>query len=51
MVQEILCAVNNCKYWADGNKCNAQKIYVVSRTGKEANNSEETDCKTFQPEH
>lgn len=51
MTQEILCEVNNCKYWVDGNKCSAEKIYVVSHTGKEANTTKETDCKTFTPEN
>ena len=50
MAQEVLCEVNNCTYWIAGNKCNAEKIYVVSSKGKEASNSEETDCKTFKPE-
>ena len=51
MAQDVLCEVNNCTYWTAGNKCNADKIYVVSSKGKEASNSEETDCKTFKPEH
>lgn len=51
MAQDVLCEVSNCKYWASGNKCDAEKIYVVSNRGKEANNTEETDCKTFKPEN
>ncbi len=51
MQQEVLCEVNNCQYWANGNKCSAEKIYVVSNKGKEASTSEETDCKTFKPEN
>ena len=51
MQQEVLCEVNNCQFWADGNKCSAEKIYVVSNKGKEASTSEETDCKTFKPEN
>lgn len=50
MEQNILCEVNNCKYWHSGNKCNADEIYVVSHKGKQASNSEDTDCKTFIPE-
>jgi hypothetical protein len=50
MAQVILCEVNNCTFWGSGNKCNADAIYVVSSKGKQASNSEETDCKTFEPE-
>lgn len=50
MAQEILCEVNNCTFWDSGNKCTAEKIYVVSQKGQHASNSEETDCKTFEPE-
>lgn len=49
MAQDVLCEVNSCKFWAAGNKCNASSIYVVSHRGKKASNSEETDCKTFEP--
>lgn len=49
MTQEILCEVNNCKFWGSGNRCNAKSIYVVSQKGKTARSSEETDCKTFVP--
>jgi hypothetical protein len=48
MAKDVLCDVNSCKYWATGNKCNATSIYVVSHRGKQASNSEETDCKTFE---
>ncbi|WP_343840265.1 DUF1540 domain-containing protein [Salinibacillus aidingensis] len=44
-----MCEVKNCKYWAVGNKCTAEAIYVVSHSGKEANHQKETDCKTFEP--
>lgn len=47
MAKDVLCEVNNCKYWASGNKCNADTIYVVSNKGRLASNSTETDCKTF----
>ncbi|MGE7625410.1 DUF1540 domain-containing protein [Viridibacillus sp. NPDC096237] len=50
MTQQILCEVNNCTFWGSGNKCTAAAIYVVSQKGKQASNSEETDCKTFSPE-
>ncbi|MDR7000459.1 DUF1540 domain-containing protein [Neobacillus niacini] len=50
MAQDVLCEVNNCTYWAKGNKCSAEQIYVVSHKGKTADNIQETDCKTFEPE-
>jgi hypothetical protein len=49
MAKDVLCEVNNCSYWGQGNKCQADAIYVVSHTGKKAGSSEETDCKTFEP--
>ncbi|RJG21476.1 DUF1540 domain-containing protein [Paenibacillus thiaminolyticus] len=49
MAKDVLCEVNSCKYWAAGNKCNASSIFVVNRQGRQASNSEETDCKTFEP--
>ncbi|TFB24306.1 DUF1540 domain-containing protein [Filobacillus milosensis] len=51
MAQDVLCEVKNCQYWEEGNKCVADAIYVVSHKGKEAEKSEETDCKTFEPLH
>ncbi len=50
MATDVLCEVNNCVFWDDGNKCSADRIYVVSHKGKQANRTEETDCKTFEPE-
>jgi hypothetical protein len=49
MAQDVLCEVNNCSYWAKGNKCSADQIYVVSFTGDTAETNRETDCKTFEP--
>jgi hypothetical protein len=49
MAQDVKCEVNSCKYWGAGNLCNASSIYVVNRVGgRQASNSEETDCKTFE---
>ncbi|GFN32834.1 DUF1540 domain-containing protein [Paenibacillus xylaniclasticus] len=48
MAKDVLCEVNSCKFWGNGNKCNASSIYVVSRT-HQPRQSEETDCKTFEP--
>ncbi|WP_075982681.1 DUF1540 domain-containing protein [Bacillus massilinigeriensis] len=49
MAKDVLCEVNNCAFWEDGNLCGANQIYVVSQTGEQADTSKETDCKTFQP--
>lgn len=49
MSQEILCEVSNCQFWKSGDRCSASAIYVVSKKGKMAKSSAETDCKTFQP--
>ena len=48
MAKDVLCEVNNCNYWENGNKCSAEQIYVVSHTGKKAQSTQETDCKTFE---
>ncbi|EKN64193.1 protein of unknown function (DUF1540) [Schinkia azotoformans MEV2011] len=50
MAQDVLCEVSNCTYWANGNKCAAESIYVVSHHGKEASSQKETDCQTFEPQ-
>jgi len=46
MAMDVLCEVNSCSFWASGNKCDANQIYIVANK-KVASNSEETDCKTF----
>lgn len=48
MAKDVLCEVNSCKYWANGNKCSAASIFVTSRHGTKARKSEETDCDTFE---
>lgn len=49
MAQDVLCEVNNCVYWEEGNRCSADRIYVVSSRGQTASSQEETDCNTFEP--
>jgi len=49
LAKDVKCEVNSCTYWGAGNLCNASSIYVVNRSGQQASNSEETDCKTFEP--
>lgn len=48
MPENVLCEVNNCTFWGEGNNCNAEEIYVVSYHGKKAEEQKETDCNTFQ---
>ena len=50
LAKDVLCEVNNCHYWAQGNKCSAEEIYVVSHKGSTASTVEETDCQTFTAE-
>ncbi|WP_078409803.1 DUF1540 domain-containing protein [Priestia abyssalis] len=49
MAQDVLCEVINCVHHKQGNRCGASEIYVVSHKGKQADSSQETDCKTFEP--
>lgn len=49
MAKDVLCEVNSCNYWGSGNKCTASSIYVVNNRNKQAANSAETDCQTFEP--
>ncbi|WP_174727431.1 DUF1540 domain-containing protein [Mesobacillus harenae] len=48
MATEVLCNVENCKYWAEGDKCVADSIFVIGEHSREAANVEETACKTFE---
>lgn len=51
MPKDVMCEVDNCTFWSEGNLCSAERIYVVSKKGKKVNNEEETDCYTFQPKN
>lgn len=51
MARDVLCEVKNCTFWEQGNLCGAEEIYVVSHKGEKAEDSKETDCKTFKPTH
>ncbi|MXQ54478.1 DUF1540 domain-containing protein [Shimazuella alba] len=51
MPKDVMCEVNNCTYWGQGNRCEADQIYVVAQHEEQADNSEETDCHTFKPKH
>ncbi|MCA1030722.1 DUF1540 domain-containing protein [Bacillus timonensis] len=51
MAQDVLCEVFNCVHNINNEKkCGASQIFVVSNRGSQAENSQETDCKTFEPE-
>jgi hypothetical protein len=46
---EVKCNVKNCTYWADGDQCVADSIYVIGPHGSRmAVSVEETACKTFE---
>ena len=60
--QEILCEVKSCYFYQDGDRCSANRIYVVNNSRvspnmeigsiggqHHAHSSEETACKTFKP--
>ncbi|WP_082380942.1 DUF1540 domain-containing protein [Bacillus sp. CHD6a] len=50
MAQDVLCEVSSCVHNINAqNKCGATQIYVVNNKERNASNSEETDCKTFEP--
>jgi len=49
MAKDVLCEVNSCRNWASENRCNAESIFIVNNQVKQAHNSAETDCKTFDP--
>jgi glutamine cyclotransferase len=51
VAKDVLCEVENCEYWGQGNVCNAERIYVVTHKETKATTAEETDCKTFEPKH
>jgi hypothetical protein len=51
MPDNVMCEVNNCTFWAQGNMCQADKIYVVAQREEQADSTEETDCHTFEPKH
>ncbi|TCS95065.1 DUF1540 domain-containing protein [Hazenella coriacea] len=48
MPRDVMCEVNNCVYWGQGNLCEAEQIYVVSQQGELASDQAETDCYTFE---
>lgn len=48
MAKDVLCEVDTCIFWSQGNRCDADQIYVVSNVSN-PETTEETDCHTFEP--
>ncbi|MHB8928492.1 MAG: DUF1540 domain-containing protein [Bacillota bacterium] len=62
MASDVKCSVPSCHYWGQGDRCEANSIYVVNAGGgsasmaagtigrkEQAQSSDETACKTFKP--
>ncbi|EGO63428.1 DUF1540 domain-containing protein [Acetonema longum] len=48
-LSNVKCGVSNCRYWESGQRCNASAIEVHTDNGSgQANQSRETNCKTFE---
>lgn len=46
----VKCSVQSCRYWGQGEQCNASAIEVnVDGGGTMARSSEQTNCHTFAP--
>ncbi len=44
----VKCKVESCRYWEQGERCNASAIEVnVDGGGRQAGQSEQTNCHTF----
>lgn len=41
---DVTCVVDSCKYWTEGDLCEADEIRV---TGQGANECQDTNCKTY----
>lgn len=50
MLRNVKCDVDSCKYWAQGNRCDADEIFITSHV-QEAERVKETDCETFELRH
>lgn len=48
MAKDVKCKVSTCKYYCNGDMCEATSIEVCTDT-KKCGCSAETNCKTFQP--
>jgi len=48
LAKDVKCMVNSCKYYSNGDLCDANCIEVCTET-KKCDCSSETNCKTFQP--
>lgn len=49
MARDVMCTVENCTFWGQGNKCQAEAIEVnVDGGGRKAGYTAETNCHTFK---
>lgn len=49
MARDVMCTVENCRYWENGHKCTAEEIEVnVDGGGYKAGYTGETNCHTFE---
>lgn len=50
MAKDVVCSVDSCNFWGQGNKCQAESIMVNNvRPMEHAHRSDETNCETFEP--
>lgn len=48
MARDVMCKVENCQFYSQGDRCNANAIEVnVDGGGKQAGDTGETNCNTF----
>lgn len=48
MAKDVMCRVENCKFYEQGNRCTAKAIEVnVDGGGSKASYTAETNCHTF----
>ncbi|MEG6584641.1 DUF1540 domain-containing protein [Dendrosporobacter sp. 1207_IL3150] len=49
MAKDVMCTVENCRYWSQGHRCTASEIEVnVDNGSSKAGYSQETNCHTFE---
>ncbi len=46
MSPTVTCVVDSCRYWEEGDLCNAESIEV---SGRNADECQDTNCETFEP--
>lgn len=48
MAEDVMCEVESCRFYKDGNICTASSIKVINHSGHNAHDTGETDCETFE---